>query len=1647
MAIIKPPISGCYVCRTRSNLVTCRLCSAVQYCGEDHKSLDASRHFSECDKIREAVDRMIPLCELGTDIAITRAVPTNLESRIRKFFDPDGVLIKDCCLDYENCNVFVHKALIKLLCEMNTEPSLDLAFQKAIALNRLTARSRKFFSCTAAALLRLGKEQLAYDYTRIERLDASNYGVRHGSLLEVLSVQASLLEVEKPRYDIWEDVKGVVSLETPPGTRRMAVWILLLHWWIRDLEDLQLFNRFENFFVARLNYDVVDVIRSHILQTEIISARKNLSRRDNGDLIEQLKEHREYFLMATCHSYQAFWRCLLALDARKRAEEAANAGSMVKRLTRGLLSRLKVKNRSMPDDNFSTSPVERLGRMFIDEDSPREALMVYYPLWRDTPGAIDFESLFCHSRLDTAFSALILFLSNVGMSAYIDVPVPNMCRPKHQILILKTYPKFQKNVVEIKPNTSELSYLLYYVSTRRSKLQKVGAFLERRASRDVYKKRTGNVQVTLEICRSLIEKCPRDLNLYAWSILTILKTVIGSKDIALIEETLACWEAFCSHHDGANFASDQPYVRLFEDVVRLYADLASHPAAGQELRWRSAGLKAIRSVCSSEALSSASAKQQLAIVLPVILQNVYTEDDEHLDELQHRITLVPTNEEKSHPPGGIPRTSIGTIDGAMANTAADADKLEQQDIEFLALQSLKGIFELNNPAQLRFATQVLLSYMASKPNVAESWMTRTIELVARWAPTQSRFLILVVILETLVACPMEEAELHKQLIYTQLISWLLSSTVNLVGLSVMDVLVAIVAKILQLLQLETKPSPPSSPKVVTEKPATAVSANTTSSLTTAAIFAVTATITEVVKNPSATRKDLLNKLRKCIANLATHIYYTDQIADIASELLLRLKPSPSAPPTTDPAVAGAVSGVSEQPHVDDFFSFETARAVALKSLRDLLTIANQRTSHQSIGRNTVPLSVWEGTHWLLREEEKGVRKAYIDGFATYLSVEIDRPNATSDIATALIEVNSLNLTHRASKLINSSFIKLLHVAAFETALAHAERAVDIVGLYKLLDLSVRKLGLPAVLSGLPMIYRLDEEGGSLETAKEKIAIKSLVLAYLYSVCDTWGIEPMRQETLNLIIERQTASKWFIPLKVPREEDQVVDVFDERHRYPDNVTEGVLLPREDYTEVAELVMHAVSAESETDFPPKLKEIFAEGAHWSKDNVIAGIEAHGSRQTSLAESKVGVSLVGGTAAGGTIRSFLTVNGDRRSTHTRGEKDTVYRSSSRPASRPNTGNLDKFKLGQEERFGRTNRSNTNISATRTSSSRESTLRANELKLVLTGASRPSTSRPLTQNGHAKRRSVGSGGSDSSDSMMDIGSYVGSSSDDMSMRGRNESPLFTGTKRKGSVRSRNSDRKGTSPLPGSDVEDDKPPVPPLPGVFNAHLHIPGEYPVTPSAENGSTSANSKQDDGLASFSFWDEAAASSSNANQNSNPNASANPNSSAPGKEMTITTSPTGAPQIELPISAESTPQKAWWESGTTAKYSPPQAHVHPELRRTPEPPASPTLAVAAAASGSGNVGRSLNVNSNPGTINRSNVATPASSVLSSTANSPTPGVVRLQHGSGHPGGAIDVKSLLSGIGSVKGKGTGPIGGSSTTRPRSSSTLSSGGFRPPY
>lgn len=86
--------------------------------------------------------------------------------------------------------------------------------------------------------------------------------------------------------------------------------------------------------------------------------------------------------------------------------------------------------------------------------------------------------------------------------------IQQKCRPKHQVLVLKCYPRTTKGAVDVKPNSSELSYLLYYATSRRSKIQKIGAFLEKKTASDVWRMRIGYVPPCPGPCRGIRPRSP-----------------------------------------------------------------------------------------------------------------------------------------------------------------------------------------------------------------------------------------------------------------------------------------------------------------------------------------------------------------------------------------------------------------------------------------------------------------------------------------------------------------------------------------------------------------------------------------------------------------------------------------------------------------------------------------------------------------------------------------------------------------------------------------------------------------------------------------------------------------------------------------------------------------------------------------------------------------------------------------------------------------------------------------------------------------------------------------------------------------------------------------------------------------------------------
>ena len=152
-----------------------------------------------------------------------------------------------------------------------------------------------------------------------------------------------------------------------------------------------------------------------------------------------------------------------------------------------------------------------------------------------------------------------------------------------------------------------------------------------------------NVQVSIQIIDALIEKTPRDIHIYLTNVLNIIGMILRSKDLSMVEQSVATFQVLCKHYSNAQ-AADQEQTRQYIDTVKGYADCAAlktpvQPKGGLNAsiatQWRTAGLKALRSATACEALKSDDGRQ-MQIIMPVLLQNLQYSDERHLASLQQK---------------------------------------------------------------------------------------------------------------------------------------------------------------------------------------------------------------------------------------------------------------------------------------------------------------------------------------------------------------------------------------------------------------------------------------------------------------------------------------------------------------------------------------------------------------------------------------------------------------------------------------------------------------------------------------------------------------------------------------------------------------------------------------------------------------------------------------------------------------------------------------------------------------------------------------------------------------------------------------------------------------------------------------------------
>ncbi|KAL7926713.1 hypothetical protein ACQKWADRAFT_309518 [Trichoderma austrokoningii] len=762
--------------------------------------------------------------------------------------------------------------------------------------------------------------------------------------------------------------------------------------------------------------------------------------------------------------------------------------------------------------------------------------------------------------------------------------IQQKCRPKHQVLVLKCYPRTTKGAVDVKPNSSELSYLLYYATSRRSKIQKIGAFLEKKTASDVWRMRIGNVQVTLGILAALVEKSPKDAVLIAPCILKILELILRSSDITMIESSLPTWEAFCEHHDASSLFADQAYLSHYVSVVRSYAQLASaqhiakQGAASRpvQMRWRNAGLGAIKCMAISDALSSVSGRQ-IDVIVPMILENLWTQDGTLLDILLDRVEA----EEKVDTEKLLRRrTSVATVQApdsggdanplAISGTANDVDKMAEEDTGVLAMQCLKSIFVVPSRLQIHSGTAALLRFILDRVKQGEKvitssdaengydqgWAIDIFSVIARWAPVQDRYVILVMALDMLTHTPMRDDNLDEHIALTAMVESLLRSDINLIGLSVMDVLFGLIKQIKKLFALSNIGSRAETPSETV------------------------ATDSDVDQSPQRVkRRALLGRLEQCIGDLASHIYYADQVSDMIAAMVGRLKPSrsssaPSTPqgektegneqsssnasPPSATATADLAEGQPSLNSADVYFSYTSGRISALRIVKIILHVANPKvriSTNADLGRSRVPAQVWEGTQWLLRDPSGLVRRAYVDALLTWLDLETTpadllardealEPHKSTAAGILAAAKNAPNGTRRlVSSASNkdrqprtrrSQFLAQLHLAIYDNALHFVEFDNDLALLHTLLTRLALRLGVNAVRYGVPMIYRLQEEILAVEQPIHKVRIAAVCHGYFWILTDKFEFEgsAVGRAIGNEIARRKNKGFWVPGIQVP-----------------------------------------------------------------------------------------------------------------------------------------------------------------------------------------------------------------------------------------------------------------------------------------------------------------------------------------------------------------------------------------------------------------------------------------------------------------------------------------------------------------------------------
>lgn len=468
--------------------------------------------------------------------------------------------------------------------------------------------------------------------------------------------------------------------------------------------------------------------------------------------------------------------------------------------------------------------------------------------------------------------------------------MPYMFRPKHQKLILQCYPPKKLSVSgESMPNKSKLSYLVYYASTRRTKLEKVSSFLYKKTQSDVSRGRLTNLKVTLYILMELVDKCSDDLGMFAMSVAQILEMVLLLEDLSTCQLALKLYMKFCEKLapiEWQTFSSNHVLLKKFIHVSCILLNFGwtgqeKPPKVGRtrqdDSTYNSAfhddwlRISLLTAGCIAEYVHTPFSILKSANLVEKSIHLILQTFDERASLLEALSRSLTNSSVMSSLEGDKKQNSEGDEEGSEGHKefslGNDDGKDEDANLETLALNSLKTFFSTSSKHQVDTCTKSVISY-ALKYGADVQWVNKLMILCAKKTHIELRYRIISTLMVQLNS---SNGSRGFRMFLCDLISNILSSQdVNLVGLPVRDVLNSMLTNQRSLVCEKSSIEPEQGTKTGSGEQDATKMAQTPS---------------QNSRMSYATRKELQEAFLDVISSLGRHIYYNTQINDMVVEIM------------------------------------------------------------------------------------------------------------------------------------------------------------------------------------------------------------------------------------------------------------------------------------------------------------------------------------------------------------------------------------------------------------------------------------------------------------------------------------------------------------------------------------------------------------------------------------------------------------------------------------------------------------------------------------------------------------------------------------------------------------------------------------------